>query len=968
MMSLAAFDPGTPIDDIVEYYEEGEFSENKREDYYTEKGKSSGTLIGSGWARYGLEKGDYKSEYISRAFDGKDIINGELLIKGMTDKNGNPKRVPGFDMAFSNDKSVSIFFAAANEETKQKIICAQNRAVERAIKYVEDNLLLTNVGKGGKQRDQAKLFVSAYNHGSSRAGDPDLHTHCVLANFAERAGDGKIMSLNVREIFDRQKEIGAIYRSEMAEELKKIGFIIEKHGRDNEFMRIAGSPREIEKHYSKRRTEIENHEDQIQAAMEKYGVSRARASEYVALNTRHKKDEISIEDVKSQWHAELKEFGFDQSSIYKILEDAKNQNVDYSLEDKKVLDKVSNLRSVFSEKALRETFVNESVGILSVDEIEDRFKKLVASPEIISVYRKVWDEKKESWQVRTGFTTQEMIDIDQSMIDKAGELKTADTHKIDISVVDKHKSAFEAKKGFSLTNDQIQSLSAATIGSDFVIIEGHAGTGKTTAIEVAANAWIESGFNVRGCAPTGKATEGLEEAGIESETIAKLLLQNRGWYDDKEQWHDAQKPITNKDIIVVDEAGIVGSRDMEALLNAAHEAGAKVVLMGDRRQLQSVAAGGAMGALVKKYEVDASLVTVQRQKNEEVKSVVAAARVGDASMSLDILNEKGNLALVDDKIDGVDAVIGAWKKHYDHNSLRAEETSVMLANTNVDVEKLNSMARSHLKDTGALQNGKGTEFEVSDRNGISLGSREFLENDRIVFLANTKFENAAGEKTPVKNGQTGRIREINETSLTVDLTNGKQVKFDTREYNRIGHAYALTTHKSQGITVDHAAVLGGGFMQTLNQTYVQLSRVRNEVDVVLPKKDIEKAMALHEPTQKMLDFAAIIAEQKGHEVDQLQNMSFLECRNYLNDHSHYILNDHVEDDNARWRREIGTLIDKMCELDEKETTLDYEIKSKKIEQEQEQGHSPESSSKSSSEHERKKSEEEEKEKEMGLLM
>ncbi len=884
--------------------------------------------MGSGWDKYGLSATDYSAQRIQAVLDGYDPQSGEQLIKGMVDIQGNSKRVPGYDLTFSADKSVSVVFAAGDESTKQKIIDAQNQAVARTVRYIEENSLTANVGKGGKDRCKSKLFASGHNHATSRAGDPDLHTHVVLANFVQRE-DGKIMSLNARDLMNRQKEFGAIYRAELARQMATIGFTVEKHGHENEFMRIAGSPKEIEKFYSKRRTEIEASEEQIKAAMEKYGVSRARAAEWVALDTRHDKEAISIEDIKKQWHEELKGMGFDQSHIDQMLKSKlTNKPEKPEIDANAILERVTAMNSVFSEKTFRETFVNQAVGVLSVDEIETQYQGLLKSPTLIKCYRTSLGEDGQL-VVKNAFTTQTMVDLDNAMIAEAKALKSATTHAIDRELVTKQRLAYQARKGFELTADQIVSLEMATIQSNLTIIEGHAGTGKTTAIEVAANAWREAGLKVIGCAPSGKAANGLLEVGIDSVTIAKLLLQNKSWQDDQGVWHQPTKPLTSHDVIVMDEAGMVGTRDMKAVLEAAQAVGAKVVLMGDRKQLQSVAAGGALRALIEKVGLDSALTSVQRQKNDDIKNVVANSRNGDIAQSLDLLDRKGGLHLVDDKQAGVAQVIDSWKRHYDHNSPRAAETSVMLANTNIDVEKLNGFARAYLKQVGALK-GIGSEIEVSDRDGISLGKKEFLANDRIVFLKNTTFGEGQ-QKQSVKNGQTARILAINGTALKIQLDNGKHLVCDITTYNNLSHAYAITTHKSQGITVDHAAILGGGFMQSLNQTYVQLSRVRHDVDFVLPKNEIERLMVAVEPTKKMHELAAKIAESKGHDLESLNAMNFLETRNYLNEHADFSINGTPETSKGRWRREIGDLLDRMGQTVEKENTFDYVIETKQQE-------------------------------------
>lgn len=947
MLSIFKFAPGSGSSGITNYCENGAVGKSSqlREDYYSEKGQAGGYLLGGGWAEYGLERDDYNAQHIQRALDGQDIATGDVLVEGMKNKEGKSTRVPGWDLTFSADQSISTAFARGNAEFKQKIIEAQEYAVTRAVKYIEDNVLTVNVGKGNRgERDTSKLLCSAHNHSTSRPtkgpggmlipGDPQIHTHLVVANYTIRA-DGKVMSLNTRDIYNRKKELGAVYRAAMAQYIKEnLGLHIDKHGEDNSLIRLSGSPKDVERAQSKRRQEIEGYADEIQAAMDKYGITEGAALDFVAKETRNAKAngglaEMTKEGIEEYWCNELDGLGYTKEVFDVLVESSKNEVREYTLDNDVILKNVTQFKSVFSEHNLREAVVFAGSGILSVEEIEARFKEIMASDEIKQVSKKIVnkDTGKESFVI--GYTTQEMIDIDREMIVLAQELRSLDTHKIDIELVDQKRAEFEARTGFTISDDQARALYAATTGGGLVIIEGYAGSGKTAGIVIAKEALESVGRNVIGCAPSGKAAKGLDAAGIDSVTIARLLMDNNGWTDDDGKWHKAKRPLTSNDVIVVDECGMVGSRGWHALERAARNAGAKLIFMGDRKQLQAVSAGGAMGAVVQAIGVDATLETVHRQKaGTDIAKVVAFSRNAEIHKSLDILDRLGCLALVSDKADGVVAVIDAWKKHYDHNSDRAEETSIMLANTNVDVERLNTVARTHLKEIGVLNGDKSTKIDVTDKWGSYMGQKEFCENDRIIFLKNEKI----GKNERVMNGQTGRITSIEDEDklLTVKLEgSNKIVQFSTDDYSRFSHSYAITTHKSQGISTDHAAILASGGMQTLNQIYVQLSRVRHGADLILPKQDVEHQMANVEPTEKMLGLAYEIAGQHDHDQSLVDSMSFLECRNYLNDYANWKINGRPESDVERWRREIGGLITQMSTLDTKETTLDYEIVEKR---------------------------------------
>jgi conjugative relaxase-like TrwC/TraI family protein len=949
MLTITDFEAGTSSAAITNYCENGAIDGlgKKREDYYSEKGQAGGYLVGSGWAAYGLGKHDYKAQHIQRALDGKDIATGTVLIPGLKNKEGKPTRVPGWDLTFSADKSISVAFARGDDEFKAAVIRAQEYAVERVAQYIEGNVLTVNVGKGGRERDTSKLLCSAHNHATGRPtkgpdntmipGDPDIHTHMLLPNFTIRS-DGKVMSLNTKDIYLRKKELGAVYRAAMSDYLKReMGLHIDKHGEYGSLIRIAGSPKDVERAMSKRRQEIEDYAEEIQDAMVKYGITEGAATDFVAKKTRNSKTvkgivDMEKEDVQAHWEQQLDDLGYTKEAFNELIESSKKDVREYKLDNDVVIKNVTDFTSVFSEFDLHEAVAFAGAGILSVDEIEAKYQELMSSDAIQRVAKTVVNKNTGKKSVFFAYTTQEMICIDREMIAIAKELRSSNTHRIDFEIVARLQAEFESTKGFRLSDDQVMALYAATTGGDLVIIEGYAGSGKTAGMVIAKDALESAGFNVLGCAPSGKAAKGLETAGIESVTIARLLMNSKDWFDDEGKWHAARRPLTNKDVIVVDECGMVGSRDWHALERTVKDAGAKLIFMGDRKQLQSVSAGGSMEAVVRAIGgVDATLETVHRQKQgSKIAEVVAASRDGDIHKSLDILDELGNLVLVDDKKAGFSAAIEAWKKHYEHNLDRPADKCIMLANTNVDTDRLNKLARQHLKDIGVLDAATGTMLDVTDKDGNYLMQKEFCENDRIIFLSNAKI-GSGKNKQEIKNGETARIVSIDGKTVTAKIEDNNQIiRFSTDDYSRFSHAFAITTHKSQGITTDWAVILGGGGMQTLNQTYVQLSRVRHGVDFIIPKRAIELQMAEAEPTEKMMWLARETADRCDHNLDEVNISTFLDCRNYLNAHSEWVIGGRHESENERWRREIGSLmIAKMSTLDIKETTLDYEIVDKK---------------------------------------
>lgn len=932
--SLSSFKPGTSGGDCLKYYED-QLKNGEREDYYLQE-EGHAEMYGRGLDRLApnSEAGadgvhEFDRYAMMNMLEGKDA-NGNELVSGVKD---GSKRVPGYDLTFSPDKSVSVAWAAASPELRKQIEAAHDSAARGALDHIQSNYALANEGKGGAERVQANMSAGIFRHGTSRELEPQLHSHCVIPNMAVKA-DGKVVSLNTRELYQRQKEAGAIYRAELADNLKGMGFDIERKG-DN--FRLSGVPQGICDQYSTRR-------EQIKDAMDERGTSGAKAAEVAALDTRSAKQGVPDSVLLKQWQGEMAEKGFTADSVEALRgrEKAPDAQAATMPTQEEFLQKLTANNSTFSKNDVWREAAVATQGVTDRHGAASYAQDFLAtkSPDVLRV------QHKENGAIR--YTSREMFDLERGMVADAGALRDSTAHQLDNGALDKAMSNFEARKGFSLSGDQRDALGAMTQGGDFATVQGAAGTGKSASMEAAADAWRAQGFRVRGLAPSGKAAAELSGANIESGTIASALMKNKAWTDDKGQQHQPADPFTSKDALLVDEAGMVDSRTMARLTADAKAAGAKLVLVGDTKQLQAVGAGGAFNAQQKEHGgADAELSTVQRQKSEWGKQMVTAARNGEAAEALGYLHERDALHITDDRAGAMKTTVEKWRDNYLH---ARPGSSFMLANTNADVRALNDAAREQLKSDGVL-GGHGVETEIENREGGSLGKREFLEGDRVVFGRNAKLSTDA----EVKNGQTGTIEGINmdndgqqHFSIRRDGS-GDSVNVLTSEYKALNHGYALTTHKAQGITADHVSVLAGGKMQDLHASYVQLSRMKNSADVSCSKDALEAEMMKHEPTDKMRDYAKDLAAQKGVKLPESANDNFRICRDFMNEHAPQQIDDGKPAD--PWQRDISNLTDAMSKERIKETSLDYDLANEENQaaQEQEQDNSSDFSDKSEGE-------------------
>ena len=353
-----------------------------------------------------------------------------------------------------------------------------------------------------------------------------------------------------------------------------------------------------------------------------------------------------------------------------------------------------------------------------------------------------------------------------------------------------------------LSPEQGRAVAHVTGAGGLALVVGYAGTGKSRMLGAAREAWEAAGYRVRGAALSGIAAEGLEAgSGIRSRTLASL----------EHAWGRERERLQRGDVLVIDEAGMVGTRQMERVLAHAVEAGAKVVLVGDPEQLQSIAAGGWFRDLVAR-QGSATLSQVRRQRDAWQREATVELATGRTEAALVRYEAAGMIRAAASKEEACAALIEAWS--VDRHAAPAR-SRIMLAATRADVRALNELARERLQEEGLL--GRAEVIETA------RGSRSFAAGDRVLFLKN---ERSLG----VKNGTLGTVERVEGQQLQVRLDGPGQrrVSFHSRDYAELEHGYATTIHKAQGTTVDYSYLLLTGHLDR-HGSYVALSRHRQGV-------------------------------------------------------------------------------------------------------------------------------------------
>jgi len=422
---------------------------------------------------------------------------------------------------------------------------------------------------------------------------------------------------------------------------------------------------------------------------------------------------------------------------------------------------------------------------------------------------------------RERFSTREMLGAEQRMEGAAEALAGRDAHRV-LTVAGARALRAAEGGGLALGDGQRDALRHVTSGQDLALVVGYAGTGKSAMLGVARAAWETAGYRVRGAALSGIAAEGLEAgSGVGSRTLASLEYG----------WKEGRDLLTARDVLVIDEAGLVGSRQMERVLSAVSAAGAKVVLVGDPEQLQAIEAGAAFRALVERHgAVEISEVRRQREAWQcEATRELATGRTGEA---LGRYERAGMVQGAETREAACAALVGAWDAE---RRAAPERSRVILACTRAEVAELNALARERLRAGGEL----GVEHRVA----TERGERAFAVGDRLMFLRN---ERGLG----VKNGTLGTVEGIEAGGRLVVRLDGagtdgsaRRVGFDVRDYGHVDHGYAATIHKAQGVTVDRAHVLASRFMDR-HAAYVALTRHRDGASLHYGRDEFRDGAAL----------------------------------------------------------------------------------------------------------------------------
>ena len=728
--------------------------------------------------------------------DGQALLDATGRPRG---RNMGGHRV-GFDLTFSASKSISLVMALAPAAERERIIAAHRDAVRAALAYIEGQVETRRGAQGREVQGVRGLVVSGHTHFASRDLDPQLHEHCLVYGVAQ-AADGSWGTFDAEALYRHQRAAGAIYRAELAHAMQRLGYHIhvevERDARGEAtgevWTQIAGIDRALIEVFSQRRAAI----------LERMRATGETAQE-ATLRTRQAKDEPPLPELHALWTQSLAQLRREgvipvPESIEALQRDGRDDL--RSVSDLDILREVQDRTAILTREAVLERVALARSGRMTAQEILADTNRILArhdllvevAPERLPDATPA-DAVPGQRYIAARYVTREHLALEDQVLTSARARRDDPTVRIDPLRAAGVVARVEQQQGWALSAEQhhaVRHLTADTGG--LAILAGRAGAGKTSTLRAATAVWQEQGREVLGTAVGwAAATKLQEEAGISSRSLAAMLGEiERG-----------DRTLSARSVVLLDEAGMVGTRPLAALQKAIDQAGGKLVLVGDEMQLQSIEAGGLFGTLAR-TEGHASLTAIRRQRDmadrntaqlfyrgvdEEERSgrrqVLTQGQAREQGGAiLERLMQRGQVHAHETRPEAIAAITRAYCAHP-----AAEADKLILAGTRADTRALNEAVRVAKRDAGELA---GPEARiVTEADGVVT----LQAGDRIRW---TQKDKALG----VINGTHGRVEAIDPDRCTVHVRvegENRVLSLDSRAQHPLTHGYASTVHRAQG--------------------------------------------------------------------------------------------------------------------------------------------------------------------------
>jgi conjugative relaxase-like TrwC/TraI family protein len=754
------------------------------EQYLSGHGESPGRWYGAGANSLGLQ-GEASPAGFQAMFEGRHPDTGELL--------GRPhgrNAVPGFDVVLRPTKSVSVLYGLGDPASGRAVLAAHHAGLAEAVGYLDEHLGARR-GHGGVQHVSGQgVLAVGFDHRTSREGDPLLHTNLVIANRVQ-GPDGRWTALDGRDLYRHRLAADAIYRATYQRELvRTLGVewtAADSHGNRE----LQGMPEDLVRSFSKRTGQIDLELDRLEAD----GRERTpRLVKWAVHATRKPKQHETPDTLYDRWRQEAAERGHDPDSLVReVTGRTRDRDQDWTVSADAVGRLFDRLAGPDGLTATASTFARPDVlvalgsglagaGRTDLEELADRF---LAERAVSVVVDRTVEERR--------WSTPELLTVEQRLVASA-------TGRTDgQAAVASHGAVGEALAAHPTAGADQQAMvrDLCQGGAGVALVVGRAGTGKTFALGITRHAWQLDGYRLLAAAPTGIAAMSLQGEGFEDVATCDRLLSDldRG-----------REQLDARTVLVVDEAGMLGSRKLTRLLEHAQQAQAKVVLVGDDRQLASIDAGGGFRAL--RLRLGASELTENRRQQQAwEREALELVRSGLVEEAVAAYQAHDRVVAADSKPAATLALLQDWWAAWQQGERDPAQEVIVLAARRTEVDRLNTACQELLAAQGRLGQAR---LQVEDRQ-LAVGDRVVCGHNAIDAQTRTL--------TIGFDGTDGR-----EVVLPRSYLDGR----GRRERNRrVDLAYATTGHRAQGLTRGRALVRLTG-NEDVNWLYVQLSRARQD--------------------------------------------------------------------------------------------------------------------------------------------
>jgi hypothetical protein len=614
--------------------------------------------------------------------------------------------------------------------------------------------------------------------------------------------DDRIVAVASRPIFRNARELGAFYRSALADELMREGYAIEQGtGKDGRYFEIAGVPRELCETFSGRSREVARAAERFRA---RYGRAPERGElRNLALKNRRSKELTTRSDLQRVWAQTARDHGFGPDEAVRLIGASERPKAERAIEDR-VEAKLTEQHAMFEERDLRAVVLEQAAGEMAPDEALAVARDMVHDQRVLTL-----DGGR--------MTTLAVRAQEQAIERRTTQLAQPAGRDIGHIARDNATREVAERVGGPLSPEQHHALEVLTGPERAAVLVGPAGTGKGVVIDAAARAEQHAGRETIGVAVSGSTAErlGADSPALAGQTLTLDSLVARA--------NTGAIHVGRDTTVILDEAGMVDHMRLDALTELVERSGAKLIAVGNGKQLPSIGPGGMFDRLTE-HAPSAELADIHRTKDPADQRAWQALRAGEPERAMAHYASRGQLHLSDTRDQAAEQAVQAWATLTEEHDIR--EVALIADAANTEIDRLNARAQ-HLR----AQRGELGHYEIP-LPGVHYGLRE---GDLIAFTA----QHRPRGQLRVENGTRGQVSAIHDRGVTVTLDGSqRKIQLTSEHLDSLRLAYAEHVYRQQGATVERSVVLTGGWQTSKETAYVEATRARHGTDWYIARDDL----------------------------------------------------------------------------------------------------------------------------------